>query len=107
MLKGIISNCDITPLYELIIQIVEPLRSGQADFEKLEEICTSYEGVEKSYAIQAGREVRIMIAPEQINDEKMVIVARDIAKRIETEMDYPGQIKVHLIRESRAIEFAK
>lgn len=75
--------------------------------EKLEEICTSYEGVEKSYAIQAGREVRIMIAPEQINDEKMVIVARDIAKRIETEMDYPGQIKVHLIRESRAIEFAK
>ena len=67
----------------------------------------SYPGVTKTYAIQAGREVRIMIAPEQINDEKMVIVARDIAKRIETEMDYPGQIKVHLIRESRAIEFAK
>ncbi|MEG0615289.1 MAG: HDIG domain-containing protein, partial [Oscillospiraceae bacterium] len=75
--------------------------------EKLEEICTSYDGVEKSYAIQAGREVRIMICPEQINDEKMVLVARDIAKRIETEMDYPGQIKVHLIRESRAIEYAK
>ncbi len=75
--------------------------------QKLEEICTSYEGVEKSYAIQAGREVRIMIAPEQINDEKMVIVAREIAKRIESEMDYPGQIKVHLIRESRAIEYAK
>ncbi len=75
--------------------------------QKLEEICTSYEGVEKSFAIQAGREVRIMISPEHVNDEKMVIVAREIAKRIEDEMDYPGQIKVHLIRESRAIEFAK
>lgn len=75
--------------------------------EKLEEICSSYEGVEKSYAIQAGREVRIMICPEQINDEKMVIVAHDIAQRIENEMDYPGQIKVHLIRESRTIEYAK
>ena len=75
--------------------------------QKLEEICTSYEGVEKSFAIQAGREVRIMICPDQVNDEKMVLVAREIAKRIETEMDYPGQIKVHLIRESRAIEYAK
>ena len=75
--------------------------------QKLEEICTSYDGVEKSYAIQAGREVRIMIAPEKINDEKMVLVAREIAKRIETEMDYPGQIKVNLIRESRAVEYAK
>lgn len=75
--------------------------------EKLEEICTSYEGVEKAYAIQAGREVRIMISPEQINDERMVIVAREIAKRIEDEMDYPGQIKVNLIRESKAIEYAK
>ena len=75
--------------------------------QKLEEICTSYEGVEKSYAIQAGREVRIMVVPEQINDEKMALVAREIAAKIENEMDYPGQIKVHLIRESRAIEFAK
>lgn len=75
--------------------------------QKLEEICTSYEGVEKSFAIQAGREVRIMISPEKVNDEKMVLVAREIAKRIEDEMDYPGQIKVHLIRESRAIEYAK
>ncbi|HCR74782.1 MAG TPA: ribonuclease Y, partial [Ruminococcus sp.] len=57
--------------------------------------------------IQAGREIRVMIAPEVINDEKMVLVARNIAKQIETEMDYPGQIKVHLIRESRAIEYAK
>lgn len=75
--------------------------------QKLEEICTSYDGVEKSFAIQAGREVRIMIQPEKVNDEKMVLVAREIAKRIEDEMDYPGQIKVHLIRESRAIEYAK
>lgn len=75
--------------------------------QKLEEICTSYEGVDKSFAIQAGREVRIMVSPEKVNDEKMVLVARDIAKRIEAEMEYPGQIKVHIIRESRAIEYAK
>lgn len=75
--------------------------------EKLEEICTSFDGVEKSYAIQAGREVRIMIQPEKINDEKMVIVAREIAKKIENEMNYPGQIKINLIRESRVVEFAR
>ncbi|MGN1133825.1 MAG: ribonuclease Y [Oscillospiraceae bacterium] len=75
--------------------------------QKLEEICNDYDGVEKSFAIQAGREIRIMVEPEKINDEKMILVARDIAKRIEDEMDYPGQIKVHLIRESRAIEYAK
>lgn len=75
--------------------------------EKLEEICSSYDGVEKSFAIQAGREVRIMVYPDKINDEKMIIVARDIAKRIEDEMDYPGQIKVNLIRESRVAEYAK
>ena len=75
--------------------------------EKLEEICSSYEGVEKSFAIQAGREVRIMVAPEKVDDEKMVIVAREIAKKIEDEMDYPGQIKVNIIRESRAVEYAK
>ena len=75
--------------------------------EKLEEICTSFDGVEKSYAIQAGREVRIMIQPEKINDEKMVIVAREIAKKIENEMNYPGKIKINLIRESRVVEFAR
>lgn len=75
--------------------------------QKLEEICSSYEGVEKSFAIQAGREVRIMIQPEKINDEKMVLVAREIVKRIETEMDYPGQIKINLVRESRVVEYAK
>lgn len=75
--------------------------------QKLEEICSSYEGVEKSFAIQAGREVRIMIQPEKINDEKMILVAHEIVKRIETEMDYPGQIKINLVRESRVVEYAK
>lgn len=75
--------------------------------EKLEEICRSYDGVDKSFAIQAGREVRIMVSPEKVNDEKMIIVAREIAKKIEDEMDYPGQIKVNIIRESRAVEYAK
>lgn len=75
--------------------------------QKLEEIACSYEGVEKSFAIQAGREIRIMVRPEDIKDEKMIVVAREIASRIENELEYPGQIKVHLIRESRAIEYAK
>lgn len=75
--------------------------------EKLEEICCSYNGVEKSYAIQAGREVRIMIKPETVSDDDMKVLARDIAKRIESEMDYPGQIKINLIRESRAVDYAK
>ena len=75
--------------------------------EKLEDICNSYNGVEKSFAIQAGREVRIMVKPEQVNDDHMKVLARDIAKRIEDEMEYPGQIKVNMIRESRAIDYAK
>ncbi len=75
--------------------------------QKLEEICSSYNGVEKSFAIQAGREVRIMIKPEQVDDDKMIVLAREISQRIENEMEYPGQIKVHLIRESRAIDYAK
>lgn len=75
--------------------------------EKLEEICSSYDGVEKSFAIQAGREVRIMVYPDKVSDEQMVIVAREIAQKIEQEMDYPGQIKVNIIRESRAVEYAK
>ena len=75
--------------------------------EKLEEIATSFDGVEKSFAIQAGREIRIMVNPEKISDEKMVIVARDIAKKIEDELEYPGQIKVNIVRENRVIDFAK
>lgn len=75
--------------------------------EKLEEIASSFDGVEKSFAIQAGREIRIMVDPVEITDEKMVLVARDIAKKIEEELEYPGQIKVNIVRESRAIDFAK
>ncbi len=75
--------------------------------EKLEEIATEFEGVEKSFAIQAGREIRIMVNPEKISDEKMVIVAREIAKKIEDELEYPGQIKVNIVRENRVIDFAK
>ena len=75
--------------------------------EKIEEICSSYDGVEKCFAVQAGREVRVMVVPEKVNDEKMVIIAHNIVKRLENESNYPGQIKVHLIRESRVIEYAK
>ena len=75
--------------------------------EKLEEVTSSFPGVEKSFAIQAGREVRIMVKPDQVSEDQMVLLARDIAKKIEDEMEYPGQIKVNLIRETKAIEYAK
>ena len=75
--------------------------------QKLEEIAGEFEGVEKTFAIQAGREVRIMVKPEVISDDKMQILARDIAKKIESEMEYPGQIKVNIIRESRYVDYAK
>ena len=75
--------------------------------EQLEAISTSFEGVEKSFAIQAGREVRIMVKPEVVSDDKMVILAREISKKIEEELEYPGQIKVHIIRESRVFGYAK
>ena len=75
--------------------------------EKLEEVTSSFPGVEKSYAIQAGREVRIMVKPEEVSEDQMVLLARDIARKIEQELEYPGQIKVHLLRETKAIEYAK
>ncbi len=75
--------------------------------QKLEEICDGYKGVDKSYAIQAGREVRIIVKPEQVDDSAATIMARNIAKQIEAEMNYPGQIKVNVIRETRAVELAK
>ncbi len=75
--------------------------------QKLEEIADSFDGVEKSYAIQAGREIRIMVKPEVVNDAGMILIAKDIVKRIESELEYPGQIKVSLIRETRAIDYAK
>lgn len=75
--------------------------------QKLEEIACSFDGVEKSYAIQAGREIRVMIKPDLVDDQKMAVVAKDIAKQIEDELEYPGQIKVSLIRETRAVDYAK
>ena len=75
--------------------------------EKLEEVTSSFPGVEKSFAIQAGREVRIMVKPEQVSEDQMVLLARDIAKKIEEELEYPGQIKVHVLRETKVIEYAK
>ena len=75
--------------------------------EKLEEITGSYPGVEKSYAIQAGREVRVMVKPEQVSEDQMVILARELANRIENELEYPGQIKVHVLRETKVVEYAK
>ena len=85
----------------------ETLETYTNRLKQLEEITNSFKGVDKSFAIQAGREVRIMVVPEQVSDDDMVIMARDIAKRIESELDYPGQIKVNVIRESRASEYAK
>ena len=75
--------------------------------EKLEELTGSYPGVDKAYAIQAGREVRIMVKPEVVTEDNMILLARDIAKKIESELEYPGQIKVNVIRETKAVEFAK
>ncbi|MEG0371921.1 MAG: ribonuclease Y, partial [Clostridium sp.] len=85
----------------------ETLEAYIKRLQKLEEIADSFDGVEKSYAIQAGREVRIMVKPEQISDLETIQMSRDIVKRIESELEYPGQIKVNLIREVRAIEYAK
>ncbi|MGN0480889.1 MAG: ribonuclease Y, partial [Lachnospiraceae bacterium] len=85
----------------------ETLETYTNRLQQLEDITNSYKGVEKSFAIQAGREVRIMVVPEVVNDADMVLMARDIAKQIENELEYPGQIKVSIIRESRAIDFAK
>lgn len=75
--------------------------------QKLEEVAGDFEGVEKTFAIQAGREVRIMVKPDVVDDDKMKLLARDIAKKIESELDYPGQIKVSVIRESRIVDYAK
>ncbi|SDB38762.1 MULTISPECIES: ribonuclease Y [unclassified Butyrivibrio] len=85
----------------------ETLETYTSRLKELEEITGSFKGVDHSFAIQAGREVRVMVVPEQISDSDMVLMARDIAKKIENEMEYPGQIKVNIIRESRATDFAK
>ncbi len=85
----------------------EDIESYIKRLEKLESIANDFSGVERTYAIQAGREIRVMVRPEEISDDQMVILARDIANRIESELEYPGQIKVNLIRENRVVEYAK
>ena len=85
----------------------ETLESYLKRLTRLEEISESFDGVEKCYAVQAGREIRIMVKPEQVDDATAVLLARDVAKKIEAEMEYPGQIKVVIIRETRAVDYAK
>ena len=85
----------------------ETLETYTNRLKQLEDITNSYKGVEKSFAIQAGREVRVMVVPEVISDSDMVLLARDISKQIENQMEYPGQIKVSIVRESRAVDYAK
>ncbi len=85
----------------------ETLEAYIKRLQNLEEIADSFDGVEKSFAIQAGREIRILVKPEKISDDQMTILARDVAKKVESEMDYPGQIKVNIIREIRVVDYAK
>ena len=85
----------------------ETLEAYIKRLQNLEEIADSFDGVEKSFAIQAGREIRIIVKPDKISDDQMTILARDVAKKVEAEMDYPGQIKVNIIRETRVVDYAK
>ena len=85
----------------------ETLETYIKRLEELEKIADSFEGVEKSFAIQAGREVRIIVKPDKISDDQMIVLAREVSKRVENEMDYPGQIKVNVIRETRVVDYAK
>ncbi len=85
----------------------ETLEAYSTRLQQLEEITNNFKGVEKSFAIQAGREIRIMVVPEQVSDSDMILLARDVSKQIETQLQYPGQIKVNVIRESRVIDYAR
>lgn len=85
----------------------ETLETYTTRLKKLEDIANSHKGVEKTFAIQAGREIRVLVVPEHVNDSDMILLARDIAKQVENELEYPGQIKVNVIRESRVVEYAK
>ena len=85
----------------------ETLETYTNRLKQLEEITDSFKGVDKSFAIQAGREIRVMVVPEQISDDDMILLARDISNQIEENLDYPGQIKVNVIRESRVVDYAK
>ena len=108
-----------TSIYAIIVVIADTISASRPGarretltayikrFEKLEEIAASFEGIKKAYALQAGREVRIIVEEDVMDDEKAMILARNIARKIEEEMNFPGQIKVNVIREKRAIEYAR
>ncbi|HBN84606.1 MAG TPA: ribonuclease Y, partial [Clostridiales bacterium] len=112
-------DCEPTSIEAVLIQAAdsisaarpgarrETLESYIKRIQKLEEIAESFEGVDKVYAIQAGREVRIIVKPDEVSDDDLIIKSRDIVKKIENELEYPGQIKVNIIRETRAIDYAK
>ncbi len=112
-------DVETVSVYDAIVQAADAISAARPGarrenlenyikrLEKLEEIANSFPGVDKTYAIQAGREIRIMVNPEKISDDKLTILSHDIAKKIESELEYPGQIKVHLFRESRAVDYAK
>ena len=112
-------DCEAESLIACIVQAADTISAARPGarretmetysnrLQQLEEITNDFKGVDKSFAIQAGREVRVMVVPDQVTDADMVIMARDITKRIESELDYPGQIKVNVIRESRVTDYAK
>ncbi len=112
-------DCEPTTLIACIVQAADTISAARPGarretletytnrLKQLEDITNAFKGVDKSFAIQAGREIRVMVVPEQVSDADMVLLARDIAKQIEAELEYPGQIKVNVIRESRAMEYAK
>jgi ribonuclease Y len=113
------SDVDATTVEAVLVQAADAISAARPGarretletyikrLEKLEEIANSFDGVDTSYAIQAGREVRIIVKPERVNDNDTVILAKDIAHRIESELEYPGQIKVSVIRETRTVDYAK
>ena len=113
------NDVEATTLEATLVQIADAISAARPGarretidnyvkrLENLEAIAENFEGVEKAYAIQAGREIRVMVKPEEVPEDKMVLLARDIAKKIEEELTYPGQIKVHVLRETKAVEYAK
>ena len=95
------------PMFDNPDRELSRLQRQLQEEEELEELTGGYPGVEKAFAIQAGREVRIMVKPEVVSEDNMILLARDVAKKIESELEYPGQIKINVIRETKAVEYAK